>query len=99
MEYCIQSLNVYFTYLKLFFLKVPPLLLVSFDPQFLISSDDQIMPPPLSNEPGQAASEMQEIYYLINISPPPPPPKKRKGSLISDPQCWFSRKPCWGYIN
>ena len=46
MEYCIQSLNVYFTYLKLFFLKVPPLLLVSFDPQFLISSDDQIMPPP-----------------------------------------------------
>ena len=72
-------------YLKLLFLKGPPLLLVSFDPQFLISSDDQIMhppPPPAQNEPGQAAREMQEIYCLINISPLPP--QKRKGSLISD---------------
>ena len=33
-------------YLKLFFLKGPPLLLVSFDPQFPIGSDDQIMHPP-----------------------------------------------------
>ena len=58
-------------YLKLFFLKGPPLLLVSFDPQFPIGSDDQIMhPPPPQNEPGQAAREVQEIYCLINISPP-----------------------------
>lgn len=59
-------------YLKLFFLKGQPLLLVSFDPQFPIGSDDQ------------AAREMQEIYCLINISPLPPKKEKVPWSLILD---------------